>query len=66
MTKNKNNFKIKIVLSGDLNVNTFIRDRFSELLLDTFNYYNIYSSFNEPTRIEFHSKSCIDHIFLPT
>lgn len=61
--KNEKTLKKKIVLGGDLNINTLVKDKFSENLLDIIYSFGLHANFNEPTRYGRNSRTCIDHIF---
>lgn len=61
--KSKKYGKSKIILGGDLNVNTLIDNKYCKTLLDIISSYGLRPNFNKPTRIAKTSETCIDNIF---
>ncbi|XP_060527580.1 uncharacterized protein LOC132702805 [Cylas formicarius] len=56
--------KNKHILCGDINVNLLENNKQTKILKNILLEYNLVASIEEPTRITYHSRTCIDNIFV--
>lgn len=54
----------ELIIGGDINTDLLSPNPRNQMLIDTLSTYDLSPIFNEPTRVDGNSKTCIDNIFV--